>query len=67
MAQQTAIKAVLIMCGFTVAAQRTYIMGSEGFDRWINFTLINFVDLSNVAKSTSRHTTPFSIGVLKLK
>ena len=42
-------------------------MSSEGLDCWINFTLIDFVDLANIAKSASRHTTPFTIGVLKLK
>ena len=67
MAQQTAIVVVLTTCSFTAAAQRAYIMGSEGLDRWLNFTLLDFDDLNNIAKSASRHTTSFTIGVLKLK
>ena len=42
-------------------------MGNEGLDCWTSFTLIDFDDLASISKSASRHTTPFTIGVLKLK
>ena len=67
MAQQTAIPSVLTTCGFTLAPEGNFIMGNEGLDRWTNFTLIGYGDLASIAKSASRHTPPFSIGVLKLK
>ena len=42
-------------------------MTNEGLDHWISFTLIDFEDLANIDKLASRHTSPFMIGVLKLK
>ena len=66
-AQQTAIGHVVNTCGFTGFAQKDYIRDNEGLDRWINFTLIDCDYITIIAKSASRHTVPFTIGVLKLK
>ena len=52
---------------FHCYVQQTYMMTNEGLNCWINFTLIDFKDLANIAKLASCHTTPFTIGVLKLK
>ena len=65
MAQRTAITPVLTTCGFT--AQRTYIMTNEGLDRWTNFTMVDFDNLTNIAKQASCYTAPFTVGILKLK
>ena len=67
MAQRTAIRNVLTTCGFTVAAERNFIMGNAGIYRWTAFTLIGYDDLASIAKNASCHNVPFSIGVLKLK
>ena len=67
MIQQTAITAILTTCSFIVPTQRNFIMGNEGLDLWTCFTLISFYYLASITKSASRHTTPFTIGVLKLK
>ena len=42
-------------------------MGDEGLDCSSSFTLINFDDLTRIVKSAFSHTTPFTIGVFKLK
>ena len=67
MAQRTEVGAVLTTCGFTVTAERNFIMGNEGLDCWKFFTMIGYDDLMSIAKNVSRHTPPFSIGVLKMK
>ena len=67
MAQRTAIGAVLTTCSFTLAVEHNFVMRNKGLDCWTAFSLIGYDDLESVAKNLSRHTVPFSIGVLKLK
>ena len=50
MAQRTAITSALTTCGFSVAAERNFIMVNEGLDRWLSFTMINYDDLANIVK-----------------
>ena len=42
-------------------------MADEGLNSWTAFTSIDYDDFAQVSKNASRHTTPFSIGVLKQK
>ena len=67
MANRAAIGSVLSICGFCTAPQRNFVTDSEGLDSWTAFSLIDYNDLPSIAKNTTRHMTPFSIGVLKLK
>ena len=67
MAQRTAMINVLTTCGFGIAGERNFIIGNEGLDRFLSFTMITYDDLANITKNASRHTPPFSIGVLKMK
>ena len=67
MAQRTAIINVLTTCGFGIAGERNFIINNEGLDRFLSFTMITYEDLANIAKNASRHTPPFSIGVLRMK
>ena len=67
MPQRTAIGSILSIYGFTTAAQCNFVTDNEGFDRWTAFSLINYDDVLSIAKNATRHTAPFSIGVLKLK
>ena len=61
------INTTLQVCGFTVAAQRTFILTTEGLDSWVAFTSIDYDDFASISKNASRHTAPFSLGVLKQK
>ena len=67
MTQQTVIGSILQTCGFTVKAHWTYLMTNIGLKYWSVFTMIEFSDFVDIAKSASRHTAPFIVGVLKLK
>ena len=67
MANRAAINTVLTVYGFSTAPQRNFILLTEGLDSWIAFTLIDYDDFSSIAKNASRHTAPFSLGVLKQK
>ena len=55
------------VCGFTIAAQRDFILTTEGLDSWVAFTSIDYDDFASISKNVSRHTAPFSLGVLKQK
>ena len=65
--QRTAMINVLTTCGFGIAGKRNCIINNEGLDRFLSFTMISYEDLANIAKTASRHTPAFSIGVLKMK
>ena len=64
---RTEINATLQVCGFTVAAQRNFLMTTEGLDSWVAFTSIDYADFAGISKNASRHTPSFSLGVLKQK
>ena len=59
------INATLEVCGFTVAAQRNFLLTTEALDSWAAFKAINYEDFASISKNASRHTPPFSLGVLK--
>ena len=61
------INATLQVCGFTVVAQRNFLMTTEGLDSWVAFTSIDYADFAGISKNASRHTPSFSLGVLKQK
>ena len=42
-------------------------MTTGGLDYCDSFTMIEFTDFTDTAKSASRHTTPFTISVLKIR
>ena len=67
MANQTAIGGALTTCGYTLAAERNFIMNNEGLNCLTAFSLIGYDDLVSIAKNASGHTIPFSTGVLNLK
>ena len=64
---QAEIKATLQVYNFTAAPQRNFIFTTEGLASWVAFTLIDYADFVSISKNASRHTTPFSLGVLKQK
>ena len=64
---QTEINTTLQVCGFTVAAQRTFILITEGLDSWVAFTLIDYDDFASILKNASCHTAPFLLGALRQK
>ena len=67
MANRAKLNTVLTVCGFSTGPQRNFIMNTEGPNSWIAFTSIDYDDISSISKNASRHTAPFSLGVLKQK
>ena len=67
MAARTAMNSVLTTCCFNVTAQRICLIGIEGLNYWIAFTMIDFSDFGDIAKQAAQHTTPFTIGIAKIK
>ena len=61
------INLTLQTCGFTVVNQRNFLLVDEGLNSWTAFTSIDYDDFAQISKNASRHTAPFSIGVLKQK
>ena len=61
------INTTLQVCGFTAAPQQDSILTTEGLDSWVAFTSIDYADFESISKNSSRHTTPFSLGMLKQK
>ena len=64
---QTQINTTLQVCGFTVATQQTFLLNTESLDSLAAFEAIDYDDFGSISKSASRHTPPFSLGVLKQK
>ena len=61
------INLILQTCGFTVVNQKNFLSNDEGLNSWVAFTSIDYDDFAQISKNASRHTAPFSIGVLKQK
>ena len=61
------INTTLQVCGFTVAAQQTFLLNTESLDSWAAFEAIDYDDFASISKNASRHIPPFSLGVLKQK
>ena len=61
------INTTLQVCGFTVQAHRNFLLTSESLDTWASFEAIEYDDFASISKNATRHTPPFSLGVLKQK
>ena len=50
-----------------MAAQRNFLLTTEGLDSWAAFEAINYEDFTSILRNASRHISSFSLGVLKQK
>ena len=64
---RTQINTTLQVCGFTVQAHQNFLLTSESLDTWASFEAIEYDDFASISKNATRHTPPFSLGVLKQK
>ena len=61
------INTTLQVCGFTVQAHQNFLLTLESLDSWASFEVIDYDDFASISENASRHTPPFSLGVLKQK
>ena len=58
---RTQINTTLQVCGFTVAAQRNFLLTTESLDSWPAFEAIDYDGFVIISKNASRHIPPFSL------
>ena len=61
------IKACLSLCGITVAAQQNNLIDQEGLSSFDSFCIIQAKNFDMVASRATKHTPPFTLGVVKIR